>query len=240
MPRHGQLVRWGVTVAALTVLVAGCGVTGTDTLSDRPALDGAITAVRIDNDSGAITVTGGTGAPTLERTLRYRGSAPSGPTHRIEGGTLVLGGCGYNCGVDYVLRVPAGLPVSGRTSAGAISLTEVGKVDVETSSGAIELSGTDAVRAHTSNGAITGRGLRGGGIDATTSNGRIELTLAAAQDVRATTSNGAIDLTVPGGGYRVRTETTNGSQDVRVPNDPAGAHTLELVTSNGSVTVAPA
>ncbi|GAA1836881.1 hypothetical protein GCM10009836_14310 [Pseudonocardia ailaonensis] len=227
--------RFGLLLA-IGALVAGCGVAGGSTQTDRPALDATITAVRIDNDSGALTVR--TGAPALERTLRFRGTAPTQPTHRIEGGTLVLGTCGYNCSVDYTVTVPAGLPVSGRTASGALSLTGVGRVDVETSSGAVEIDGADAVRVNTSNGAITGRGLRGT-VDATTSNGRIELALTTAQDVRARTSNGAITLTVPRAAYRVVVSTTNGNRDLRIPDDPAGAHTLDLTTTNGAVTVAP-
>jgi hypothetical protein len=233
--RFGGIVLFAAALAAATALTA-CGAPGTSTVQDRADLTGTITEVRIDNDAGGVTVTGGPGSPSVERTVSYRGTPP-GPSHRVDGTTLVLAGCGYNCGAEYVVHLPAGIPVSGRTSSGAITLSGVGRVDVETSSGAVEIDGADRVRAHTSNGGITGRGL--GQVDASTSNGRIDLTLAEAADVTAQTSNGAITVTVPQSTYAIRTDTTNGDTDLHVPNDPAGAHTLDLRTSNGGITVRP-
>ena len=72
---------------------------------------------------------------------------------------------------------------------------------------------------------------------ATTSNGAIDLELGEPQDVEARTSNGAIDLTVPSDSYQVTTETSNGRTDIGVPNDSDGRFTLDLRTSNGSITV---
>jgi DUF4097 and DUF4098 domain-containing protein YvlB len=224
---------------AIGAVLTGCGAVGQtgSTRTDRPVLEGAITAVRLDSDGGSLTVR--TGAPALERTLRYRGTAPTAPTHRIEGGTLLLNSCGYNCAVDYVLTVPEGLPISGRTAGGALSLTGVGRVDLETSNGDVDVDGAGAVRVHTNSGAITGRNLRGA-VDASTSNGAVELTLAQPQDVRATTTNGALTVTVPRGAYRITATTTNGDRDLRIPDDPAGTHRLDLTTTNGDVTVNPA
>ena len=89
----------------------------------------------------------------------------------------------------------------------------------------------------TSNGRIEGDDLNGDGIRAETSNGAIDLSLGVAQDVEARTSNGAIELSVPADSYRVTADTSNGRVDVGVANDPDGRFTLDLHTSNGSITV---
>ncbi|BDZ55102.1 hypothetical protein GCM10025870_21750 [Agromyces marinus] len=212
------------------------------TLSDDAAVGESITAIRIDDPVGSVRViaTAGTSGASLERTLRYRGADRRfDATHSVEGDTLVLGGCGRNCSASYVLEVPEGVDVTGRTSDGAIELTGVGEVEVATSNGRIELDGVSGgVDVETSNGRIAGRGLEGDGIRASTSNGAIELTLGVAQDVVASTSNGAIDVTVPrGAGFSIETETSNGRVEIDVDEDRDGDHHLDLRTSNGSIRV---
>ncbi len=209
-------------------------------MSDEATVDAAVSEIELDDTDGGVTVRGVEGATgiTLERTIRYRGDRTFDETHSVDGDTLVLGGCGRNCSVKYTLEVPAGLDVSGHTENGEIDLTLVHDVDVETSNGLITLDGvTGSITADTSNGRIEGSGLEGDGIEASTSNGAIQLELDVAQDVEARTSNGSIDLTVPDGSYRVNAETSNGRTDIAVPNDSSGEHTLDLSTSNGSITV---
>ncbi|GAA1807997.1 DUF4097 family beta strand repeat-containing protein [Agromyces neolithicus] len=230
----------GVGIAAL--LLSGCALLQPPkTLSDEATVDAAISTIEIDDNDGGVIVRGVEGATdiSLERTIRYRGDRTFEDTHAVEGDTLVLGGCGRNCSVRYVLEVPAGLDISGHTENGEVDLTLVHDVDVETSNGRITLDGvTGTIRAATSNGRIEGSGLDGdGGIVVSTSNGAIDLRLDVAQDVEARTSNGSIDLAVPDGSYRVSAETSNGRTNVDVPNDSSGEFTLDLSTSNGSITV---
>jgi DUF4097 and DUF4098 domain-containing protein YvlB len=156
----------------------------------------------------------------------------------VQGDTLELRGCGPRCSVEYTIDVPAGADVRGQTSNGAIKLRDVGQVEVGTSNGRIELEDVQGtIDVETSNGRIEGDDLNGDGIRAESSNGAIDLELGTAQDVEARTSNGAIELTVPADSYRIATETSNGSTDLRVANDPDGRFTLDLRTSNGSITV---
>jgi hypothetical protein len=54
---------------------------------------------------------------------------------------LVLRSCGQSCWVNYSLDLPAGIPVNGETSTGAVSLSGVGEVEATISSGAIDLDG---------------------------------------------------------------------------------------------------
>ncbi|MFG2042511.1 hypothetical protein [Dactylosporangium sp. NPDC048998] len=207
-------------VAIAGIVVGGLGACGSmpaKTFEDDSALQGAITSVRLDNSSGGVELRGKEGADevSMHRKVEYRGDRPHGATHKVENGVLVLGGCGRHCSVSYSIDLPAGLPVSGETSTGAISLSHVGEVSVSTGSGRIVLDEvTGSVDVRTTNGRIGGRGLAGGRIRAETSNGAIELTPTTSQDIQAKTSNGHITLTVPAGRYqgpRRRTEGTKAS-----------------------------
>jgi DUF4097 and DUF4098 domain-containing protein YvlB len=143
--------------------------------------------------------------------------------------------------VSYTVALPAGLPVTGQTSNGDISLSRVGDVQVSTSNGSITLadvSGTADVR--TSNGAITGRGLNGTRVHAQSSNGDIQLTPAKAQDVKASTDNGEITVTAPAASYRVTAHSDTGHTDVGIANDPSGQFLIDLHDGNGTIAVRPA
>jgi hypothetical protein len=169
-----------------------------------------------------------------------RGYTPESVARCADDGVLVLSGCGRRCTVEYSITLPPGVDVRGATSNGAIELTKVNEIDVATNNGRIELDDvTGSIEAETSNGRIEGRGLAGTGVRASTSNGGIELRLSVPQDVEARTSNGAIDLAVPTGsaGYRVTTDTSNGSVDVDIDEDSDGEFELDLATSNGAIRV---
>lgn len=235
-----------VQVAGVAFLVvAGLGALGAcDRLApwskfEDDATAGKVSSVRLDLRSGGVTLRGkpGLSKVSVHREVEYQGDRPEGATHKVEGGALVLKGCGEDCKVRYTVDVPAGVPVSGKTSSGSVSVSAVGAVDVSTNSGRITMDGVDgAVHARTSNGRIKGTGLRGT-VQAQTSNGEIVLAPATPQDVRAKTSNGGITVTVPGGRYQVAAKTNNGDKKVGIADDPGGAHKLDLTTSNGGITV---
>jgi len=239
-----RMLRAAVAAAA-TVLVAGalggCAfLAPPKTFSDTATVEDAIATIQISDNQGSVTVRGVEGATetTVARKVSYRGERPEGETHSVQGDTLELRGCGPRCSVEYTIDVPAGADVRGQTSNGAIKLRDVGQVEVGTSNGRIELEDVQGtIDVETSNGRIEGDDLNGDGIRAESSNGAIDLELGTAQDVEARTSNGAIELTVPADSYRIATETSNGSTDLRVANDPDGRFTLDLRTSNGSITV---
>ncbi|MFE1951921.1 DUF4097 domain-containing protein [Streptomyces sp. NPDC059524] len=175
---------------------------------------------------------------SLRREIEYRDDKPRDATHRIENGVLILGGCGSRCSVDYTVDVPAGIPVTGELSSGAVHLNKVGAVNVTTSSGRIELHGVSgAVEVRTSNGRITGDDIKGTRVQAQTSNGAIKLDLATPLDVQAQTSNGDITLTLPKAGYQVTADTDNGDRTIGVSDDPSGKYRLGLRSSNGDITV---
>ncbi len=110
---------------------------------------------------------------------------------------------------------------------------------MQTSNGRIELEDvTGSVVAQTSNGRISGSDLSGDGVRATTSNGAIELELGTAQDVEASTSNGADPASpCPPTATRSPPRRRTARTDVGIPNDSDGRFSLDLRTSNGSITV---
>ncbi|MGW1433354.1 DUF4097 family beta strand repeat-containing protein [Streptomyces sp. NPDC002431] len=230
-----------LTAAALAVAgLAGCGLVMGERTEDTSTLSGKITSVRLENRAGGVTVNGraGGGQLSLHREITYRDERPTGATHRIENGVLILGGCGSGCSVRYTVDVPAGIPVTGEVSSGSVHLAKVGAVKVTTSSGRIEMDGVSgAVEVGTTNGRITGKNIAAERIRARTSNGAIDLTATRPPDVRATTSNGDITLTLPKADYAVTAETTNGDRTIDVPDAPAGKHHLGLKSSNGDITV---
>ena len=112
-----------------------------------------------------------------------------------------------------------------RTSNGWIRLQDIvgGLMEVHSSNGRLQLRNITAEKLilGTSNGAIDCSAVKAGQFEAVTSNGRIEARVSA-RDVRCRTSNGAIEL--------------HPLQQDPVTLDQNGRY--ELITSNGSITVA--
>ena len=233
---RGKVLALALAAVSVTALSA-CDVAFASTYEDDATLKGKITAVRLDQiGSGGVTLRGGSSKTTLHREVKYRGDKPDGPTHQIENGVLTLRGCGSRCSVSYTVELPAGVPVSGSTSNGSITLSKVGKVDVSTNSGSVRLDeAAGPIKVRTDNGEIRGSGLKGG-VDAETSNGDVTLTPGAPQDVRAKTDNGEVTVTMPAGRYRVSTHTGDGDRRLGIPNDPSAEYRLDVSTSNGDIT----
>ena len=210
--------------AAGAAVTSACGLLPGETLEDDPKVGEKVTSVRLDNDSGDVTLRGkkggdGGGKVSLHRKVEYHGDEP-GTSHRVENGVLVLQGCGDQCEVDYTVDLPAGLPVEGGTSNGDITLTAMGTTEV-----------------HTSNGAVKAHGMTGKSLRARSSNGSLDLSTATPQDIRAKTSNGRLTIRPAKGPYRVKADTSNGDKKLNVPNEKKAPHLLDLRTSNGDITV---
>lgn len=233
-----------VAVSAVAVGGLSACLGDEESFDDQSQHDERITAVRIDSRTGGdVTLRGGkdNSEVTVRRSVEYHGDKPKGASHRVEDGVLLLNGCGNDCTVNYTVHLPADLPVSGKTSHGALRMSQVGDVDVSTHSGGVTLDQVSGkVTVKTSHGSIKGRALAGKGVHAQTSNGTIDLVSAKDQDVNAQTSNGRVKVVVPAGSYTVEASTSNGDTDVKVPNDPKGTHTLRATSSNGDIRLARA
>lgn len=231
-----------LTAVATTGIALGglsaCGMLR-DHFDDDTTVTEKITSVRLDSGSGAITLHGKEGATKvdLHRYVEYDGDRP-GQTHHVENGVLVLSGCGNDCSVAYTVDLPAGIPVTGETSSGAVELAHTGPVSVSTSSGAIELDDIKgAVDVRASSGAITGKRLNGGPIKAKTSSGAIDLGASSPEDVKAQASSGAVTVAVPADRYRVTAKSRSGGMEIAIDDDPTGPHHLDVSTSSGAIHV---
>ncbi|MFJ3640023.1 DUF4097 family beta strand repeat-containing protein [Streptomyces sp. NPDC090108] len=231
-------------LAALTVGgLASCSALGQKTFEDDAQVSQRITSIRLDNGNGGVRVDASADTSTISvhRKVDYRGDKPSDTSFRVRGAVLVLSGCGRNCGVEYVVKVPAGLPVTGGTSNGRLTLTDVGAVDVHTSNGRITVTDAEGpVKLRTSNGDVDVRDVKGGGIDTRTSNGEVTIRTATPQNIKARTASGDLTVTAPPAKYRISADDSNGDKNVTLKNDPSGTYSLELTTKNGDLTLKPA
>ncbi|MEU1075932.1 MULTISPECIES: DUF4097 family beta strand repeat-containing protein [unclassified Streptomyces] len=234
-----------LAAAALAAVTAG-GLSGCSALKDEKtfeddaAVHQKISAIRLDTGNGGVKVDASARGTTtsVHRKVNYHGDRPSGTSFRVENGVLTLSGCGKRCGVDYVVKVPAGLPVTGGTSNGGVTLTDVGMVDVHTSNGEIVVNKTTGpVKLRTSNGDVSVKDAKGGGIDTQTSNGAVTIQTATPQNIRARTTSGSLTVTVPPAGYQIAANDSHGEKRVAFRNDPSGKYRLDLSTTNGDLTV---
>ncbi|MFF4804193.1 DUF4097 domain-containing protein [Streptomyces sp. NPDC001351] len=236
-----------LAAAALAALTAGglsaCSAVGQKSFEDDAKVSQKVTSIRLDTGDGGVTVeaSAGTSTVSVHRKVDYRGDKPGGTSFHVDNGALTLSGCGEDCGVDYIVKVPAGLPVTGGTSNGGLSLTDVGTVDVHTTNGEIAVAGaTGPVKLRTSNGGVDVKGVRGGGIDTRTSNGEVTIQAAVPQNITARTTSGDLTVTAPPARYRISADNSNGDKNVAFRNDPSGRYRLDLSTTSGDLTVKPA
>lgn len=232
--------------AALTALTLGglsaCSFVDQKTFEDDAKVPQKITSIRLDSGNGGIRVEASADVSTasVHRKVDYRGDKPTGTSFSVDHGVLTLSGCGRHCGVDYVVKVPVGLPVAGGTSDGDVTLTGVGPVDVHTDNGEIAVDGAKGpVKLRTSNGDVQVRGATGGDVDAETTNGEVTIRTATPQNITARTTSGSLTVTAPPADYRISAADSHGDQKVGLRNDPSGRYHLDLSTTNGDLTVEP-
>ncbi|MCS0605206.1 DUF4097 domain-containing protein [Streptomyces sp. LP11] len=243
MPRPQTRPLATMALAALALVgLSACSALDHETFQDDAKAPGKVTAIRIDNDNGGVRLETSAGVSTVSvhRRVHYRGDKPSGTSFSVHEGVLTLADCGKDCDVDYVVKAPAGLPVTGSTSDGDLELTGAGPVDVRTSNGEITVSGAKGpVKLRTTNGNIDVKDVKGG-IDARTSDGELTVRTATAQNIKARTTNGDLTVTAPPAPYRITASTSYGDKNVAFKNDPAGTYRLELATTSGDLTLRPA
>lgn len=239
--RRPQTRFTAVALAALTASgLCSCSAVSQKTLADDAKVPQRVTSIRLDSKNGNVKVdaSADTAAVSVHRKVNYRGDKPSGTSFHVSDGVLVLSSCGKNCGVDYIVKVPAGLPVTGGTSNGGLTLIDVGAVDVHTSNGEIAVTNaTGAVKLRTSNGGVDVKGVKGGGIDTQTSNGEVTIQTDTPQNIKARTTSGDLTVTTPPAKYQISANDSNGDKNVTFKNDPSGKYRLDLSTRSGDLTV---
>jgi hypothetical protein len=214
-----------LTVATVAALAACTGDSTTDEVAYR--IDESVTALVIGARAANVDIVAGDGPVTVTEEHRYsRGKPATG--HRVDGATLRLteSGCGDDdarCDVRYRIRLPAAMSVDITAQAGAVKMDGVGgTISVTTQAGAVE-----------------GRALTSDAVTVKTELGATSLEFAEApSSINTSTSMGAVDLRVPGTtAYAVDVRTPAGAQSVRVDQDPASAHRIQVRTDVGAVQI---
>lgn len=258
------MVRTGLAVAGAALVLIGGGVLSWGPFSGSPEARatqlGGIDSVELVGGRGDVEVRlapGGAARVEERPSSRWFGADQDGFTHRVEGGKLLLDGdCGWNCAVDYVVTLPAAVPIEGdlgsgslgvvgmssveaEVGSGAVSVRDVaGQVRVRTGSGSIELAelGGD-LDVRTGSGEIEGSGILGRDVDARTTSGDIELRLLDPGKLEAETGSGEIALSVPSDEYRVDADTGSGDTEIDVAQDANAARELSLSSGSGDIRV---
>ena len=255
----GRIIGGGLVVLGLALAAGAFAERETD---DTTTIDQAITQVELQTGSGDVRIETGDVPSTKVEEHREFLLFNTGKAHRVEdGGKLVLDSdCGWRCEATWVVTVPMGTKVTGKSASGNIELRGVGAVDVRAASGDVTVNdATGSVRVDVASGNTTVKGavggvdltaksgditatdLSGGGeVKADAASGDIELTLKDPTSVTADAASGDVIVHVPataGTKYKVDTETKSGEATVRIPTDPAATTVLTLRTKSGDVEV---
>ncbi|PSL55173.1 putative adhesin [Saccharothrix carnea] len=249
----------GVAVAA-TLALTSCVRLVQHGFDDKHTVSDQVTEVRLQNGSGNVTVRGKEGATETEirRRVEYPKDAdkPTGVSHRLEGSTLVLDGCGSRCTVNYEVTVPSkDVRITGENSSGDVRLEGVAGVEIEVGSGdATVRDVSGVVRVDNGSGDLEVAGVGGdftgdvgsgttrlsdmrGAVTIDSNSGDVTVRLAAVTSVTADAGSGDLTVDVPEGAYKIDVEAGSGERDIKVENDPDAAAKLVLRAGSGDVTV---
>ena len=254
-----------IALAAVAAVVAAGALSSCvrlvqNSFNDRHEVTETVSTVRLQNGSGNVVVKGSDGGSGTEirRKVEYPKDAdkPSGVTHRLEGDTLVLDGCGNRCSVSYEVTVPSkNVRIVGDNTSGDVTLDGVAGVEVKIGSGnATVRNVTGEVRLDNSSGDVTASEVAGefsakigsgnarlskmrGQVQVDNNSGDIDVEMAVVQSVRADAGSGNLTVRVPKGAYRVDVDSGSGDKNIDVKSDPAASVELVLKSNSGDVTV---
>ncbi|NIH77938.1 DUF4097 family beta strand repeat-containing protein [Amycolatopsis viridis] len=218
-----------LAIGGVALIVAGAGIALAWNgwhISDRAEVQQSVTqsisSVQVDNLSGDVRIrVEDTATTSVHQTFHYDGAQPD-RAYRVNGTQLVLDGCGNDCTADYDVVVPRGTTVAGTVTSGNLQVYGVASADLGAVSGNIEVADV------------------AGPVTVHTQSGNIEVRLSVPEDVRAEALSGNVRVLVPPDRYRVTGDTTSGARTVGVVQDPSAQHVLELNSTSGDVSVAPA
>ena len=219
------------TAAALTVvaLMPLAGCSGGSTTTDELSYQIDQPLTALVIDARAASVAITVGDGPVTVTEEHRYSSGKPTTaHQVTGQTLQLSESG--CGDDDA-RCDVGY---------TIRMPKALSADITAQAGAVKLDGLAGdVHVTTQAGAVEGLALTSDEVIIKTEAGAASLEFAEAPTlVRTTTSVGAVELRVPGTtAYAVDVKTSAGARSVGVENDPASAHRIEVHTDVGAVKI---
>jgi hypothetical protein len=209
---------------------------------------GGVSSLAVRNENGSVTITATPGDTITVVADVSDGWQTADLSMEVVDGVLDLrADCPAFvspwCNVDFTISIPADRPVTVDGSGTVRVRGMAASVDIDSDDGRAELDDVSGdIRVSNDDGRIIGRRLTAAAVDARNTNGRIELSfLDPPQSVYARTQNGSIEVVVPDTEvlYRVEMDTSHGGTDNLVRTDPNSDRTIDLATTNGSVTVRP-
>ncbi|MCP2262002.1 putative adhesin [Streptoalloteichus tenebrarius] len=241
-----------VVVAAVGAgLLSSCGWERFDKFEDDARVTEKITRVRIEDGSGEVRLRAGDTTSVHRRVSHRESQARPGPTHRVEGDTLVLGrDCGSFCGLDYDVVVPRDVTVSGGDGSGDIEIVGLAGATIGVGSGDVtvrDVSGPVSVDANSGEVVVERAGasvrVRGGSGDVRLDGvaGSVDVDAESGKlvgrglrgETTARMGSGDIDLTLSEQ-KTVHARASSGAVRIRVPQ---GRYRVNTTTSSGSRTV---
>jgi hypothetical protein len=206
-----------------------------------------VTRLQIDTDAGHIELRGTDGDTIRGERVIDRGIGEPRFSERVDGDTLVIrADCpwwsNHNCGVEYVLDVPASVAVDASSSGSGIETFGLfGPQTLDSSGGGITVvDPAGELDIDSSGGGITVRGARSPQVVADSSGGGVRVGFAAPPaSVDVESSGGGVTIELPPGpvAYAVDAESSGGGRRVDVKTDPDSASRIRARSSGGGVTV---
>jgi len=251
------MLRTALVAVLMGALLSGCGIRIVKyEFSDDQTVAEKFTSVRVRTGFERVSIryVPGLSETKIHRTVQHaKNNKPSGVSHRVEGGSLVLDDCGDHCSVEYQVQVPsADIAVVGEdVGSGDATIEGVASVDYHNGSGRIvvrDIAGD--VRVDSGSGDFDATGVRGS-VTAVLGSGRIRLDQIKGKALVHTGSGDITgtrldnDVTAEGGSgdvaltftspRSVRVDTSSGDVTVRVPGGP---YKVDVTSGSGDRTVA--
>lgn len=224
---------WLVTASALVLVLAAGLLTvwwaaTRETRTSTYNVLGDLAGITLDLQDADVQIDGGSSAVEVRRVDRYAFGRPGTERRSVRAGVLslvsrcpdqVLGACH----ASYRLSVPDNVPVT-----------------VRTSSGAVRLSGVRAsVQVNTGSGSIAATGFCGHALSAVSDSGTVSATAeCSVEQLTLRSRSGAVHAVVPAGRYRVDAGSDSGSSRVRgVTAADDALFQVQALSTSGDVSV---
>ncbi|ANZ37246.1 hypothetical protein BBK82_15425 [Lentzea guizhouensis] len=235
------MLRTALVALLVGAVLSACGIRIQEyEFEDDHVVAEGITSVRAITGSGNVTIRhqpGLTETKIHRKVEHAKDNKPTQVSHRVEGSSLVLDGCGNNCEVNYTIAVPsATTTLVGDIGSGDLEVEGLASVDFITGSGRVVVrdvagdvkvkTGSGDFQATRVGGTVTAN-LGSGNIDldaikgktlVNTSSGRINGT-SLESEVVADADSGDVELTLAAA-KSVTVDTGSGEVIVRLPGGP--------------------
>lgn len=252
MARPARIALFSISGLLVAGLVGSAGFTGLVVLSSHDVaastrFDLPGETLTIESDDGAVhLVPGGPGQVKVDRTTTesIRGADPE---WSLSEGTLRLTtDCPsfftVDCDGDYTVAVPPAVKtVTVRSGDGSISVRGLtADIDLRSEDGSMSVRDVRAgtLKLSTSDGSVSVSGTAAAQLTVSSGDGGVGMTLTEPpMRVKASTGDGSLRLTLPRteDAYRTSVKVGDGSQSIRIKQDPDSPRVIELSTGDGSV-----